>query len=144
MKTMSTFSGLFALFSLLLSPALAAAACETGEDGCDQPQLTTQIEFLGVRDLDAAREYGDWLSAYAAHFGVGIEIYEVTETMKGEEFSGPTFLLLLTYLERSQLTAIGEGAAYKARVPERDRIFDFGRQTKHLGLKLSGPLEEED
>ena len=101
------------------------------------PSSTTQIEFIGVNDVSAARDYVPWVQAIAKKYGVEINAYQVTETKKGTAYEAPTFAWVIRFEDPADLKKIGADPEYRSNIEHRDKIFDFSARTVHWTKKIN-------
>ena len=124
-----------ALAPALIAAAPASAAAEKAPAVESVSEALHFVEFQWVNQeassLEEARSFILWARELAARHKVDLQVNVlVTGVAKGGAGAQiPDFIFVYTFPDQASMTAMQTDPDYQRRLPDRNRIFDFTRNT---------------
>ncbi|WP_438725731.1 hypothetical protein ACR9YC_07060 [Parasphingorhabdus sp. DH2-15] len=123
-------AGSTSAIALAKSPEAATSA---QQDIAVQPLHFVEFQWVNhdTSSIDEARSFISWARTVAARHNVDLQVnVMVTGIAKGGAGAQiPDFIFVYTFPSQQSMTAMQTDPEYQARLPERNRIFDFSRNT---------------
>lgn len=118
---------------LAISPAAAFADQTTGAERASEALHFVEFQWVNheTSSVEEARSFIIWARELAARHKVDLQVNVlVTGVAKGGAGAQiPDFIFVYTFPDQASMTAMQTDPDYQRRLPDRNRIFDFTRNT---------------